>query len=64
MTKAQRTTLRSDLRIDLLQTEEGIPWKQTERDALKKSFLSFGLGRWDAVNHAFLERVFYFCVLG
>lgn len=30
--------------------DEGCPWRQTERDALKKSFLAFGLGRWDKVG--------------
>ncbi|CAD7698432.1 unnamed protein product [Ostreobium quekettii] len=32
-----------------------VPWKQAEREALKKSFLSFGFGRWreiDATMHA------------
>ena len=38
------------------QIEEGIPWKQAERDTLRKWFLAFGFDRWEDVRHLFIKK--------
>eukprot|EP00210_Caulerpa_lentillifera_P000674 g651.t1 len=35
-----------------LMTEHGEPWKQSEREILKRCLLAFGLGRWREIEHS------------